>query len=420
MKQKHYKPMLSAFVNHELAKSEQQEIGEHLMQCGDCRTEHDRIKLGAMLAGRLGQTDAPARVWNEIENTLDDKHSPQMTLIPQASYFGYRNLAGYAVAVLLVAGLVSVAYLTLFRPDANRAKNDVATPDQTQREQPPSPDVTVLQVIPPANTELANSNIPLPNTNTDVQMPDIASLPAWQFEAISGTPTVGAASGANRLAVGDFLETDAKSRARITVANIGNVEIQPNSRVKLVGTNPNEHRLSLEHGVLQAQISAPPRLFIVDTPSAVAVDLGCEYTLEVDGAGNSHLTVTKGFVALERGGRESIVPAGAMCITKRGKGLGTPFSADTTDKFRAALERFDFSGGGSRSVQAMLDNRGFYDMISLWHLLSRVQKTDREKIFDALADYVKPPADVTRGGILVLDKKMLAAWRAEVERVWFE
>ena len=413
--------MLSAFVNHELSKSDHQEIAEHLMLCAECRDEHDRIKLGAALAGRMRQADAPVSVWNEIENSIDRKTSPQMTLIPEGTFFGLRNLAGYAVAFLLVGGLVSVAYLMLFRPDPNKTNVAVATPEQIR---PAIPDVANLPVNIQANTEQANSNIAVPaNSNVvtpAIQSPELASRPAWQFETISGSPTVGEASTANRLAVGDFLETDASSSARIEVADIGNVEIQPNSRVKLVGTSAKQHRLSLEHGVLQAQISAPPRLFIVDTPSAVAVDLGCAYKLEVDKAGNSYLHVTSGFVALERGGRESIVPAGAICKTKRGGGLGTPFSADTTETFRAALERFDFSNGGSRAVQTMLDNRNFYDMITLWHLLSRVQKTDRERVFDALAAYVKPPDDITREGILTLDKKMLASWRAEVERAWFE
>jgi hypothetical protein len=58
--------------------------------------------------------------------------------------------------------------------------------------------------------------------------------------------------------------------------------------------------LSLERGALHARIAAPPRLFIVDTPSAMAVDLGCEYKLDVDAAGNSRLHVTSGFVALNR------------------------------------------------------------------------------------------------------------------------
>src|SRR5262249_26007647 len=105
-----------------------------------------------------------------------------------------------------------------------------------------------------------------------------------------------------KLTVGEVLETDANSRARVQVADIGNVEIAPNSRIKLVNTKSTEHRLALEKGELKAKILAPPRLFIVDTPSAVAVDLVWEYTLEVDREGNGKLHVTMGFVALERGG----------------------------------------------------------------------------------------------------------------------
>lgn len=422
MDKRHYKNQLNAFVDRELPKDEQQQIAEHLLQCVDCRAVHDRIKFGASLAGQMRRMDAHASVWNEIESSLDGKRSPQMSLIPQASYFGFRHLAGYAVGLLLVAGLVSAVYLTLFRLDRNEARKDV-TPDLIQDGNPPLPDISL-----PGNSEIiaeqANSDTPATDANNtampSVKTPELASLSSWQVETISGTPKVGEALGADRLAVGDFLETDGASRARITVADIGNVEIAPNSRVKLVGTTAKEHRLSLEIGTLHAKILAAPRLFIVDTPSAVAVDLGCEYKLEVDKAGNSRLHVTSGFVALERGGRESIVPAGAVCITKRGKGLGTPFSAETSPVFRAALERFDFSGGGRRSVQTMLESREFYDMITLWHLLSRVQRSDRDAVFDALAEYVNPPADVTREGILALDKTMLALWRTEVERVWFE
>ncbi len=409
---------MSAFVDRELSKAEQQEIAEHLLLCADCRSEHDRVKLGAAFASQLQRSDAPANVWNAIESSLDNKRSPQMTLIPEAA-LGIRNFAGYAVALVVVTVLVSAAYFTLFRGTREQALQDVS--DLPEKIAQPQPEIAV---VPPANLIQPTANIPPANGNTNTgsnfQITTAASVPAFEFETLSGSPKVGAASTNNRLAVGDYMETDSISKARIEVADIGNVEVQPNSRVKLVGTNPKQHRLSLERGVLEARIIAPPRLFIVDTPSAVAVDLGCAYKLEVDKAGNSYLHVTSGFVALERGGRESIVPAGAMCLTKRGKGLGTPFSAETNERFRAALERFDFSNGGSRAVSEMLENRNFYDMISLWHLLSRVQKADREKIFDALAAYVSPPADVTREGILSLDKTMLTSWRTEVERVWFE
>src|SRR5207248_1979033 len=81
---------------------------------------------------------------------------------------------------------------------------------------------------------------------------------------------------------GAWLETDARSRAKVRVADIGWVDVEPRTRVRLVRASAAEHRLELSRGVLHAAVTAVPRLFVVDTPSAVAVDLGCAYTLEVD------------------------------------------------------------------------------------------------------------------------------------------
>jgi len=236
-------------------------------------------------------------------------------------------------------------------------------------------------------------------------------------ETLAGAPMI--EGGADRIGVGGLLETDARSTARIAVANIGTVDVSPNSRVRLEETGKDEHRLSLERGKLHAKIFAPPRLFVVDTPSAKAVDLGCEYTLDVDKNGDSVLHVTGGWVALERDGRESVVPAGMMCKTRKGRGLGTPFSTEATETFKKALDAFDFSRGGRASIQTIVREAEFYDMFTLWHLLSRVAKEDRGVIFDALAQLVPPPAGVTREGILSLNKKMLQAWKVEVENAWF-
>lgn len=285
--------------------------------------------------------------------------------------------------------------------------------------QPPPNANSNVQTLPRINpVQPQQQNKP----NETVIAQNNSSSASWNVQTISGTPKSGdrAISQNGKLAIGEFLETDANSRARVQVANIGQVEIAPNSRVQLVKTQSTEHRLSLERGVLQAKILAPPRLFIVDTPSAVAVDLGCEYTLEVDEEGNSKLHVTSGYVALERDGRESIVPAGAKCLTKKGKGLGTPFSDDSSVVFQNALARFDFQNGGSKALQTIVDESGFYDSLSLWHLLSRTRGADREKVFDALAKYVKPPSGLTREGVLKLNKKMLDRWWTEIENVWFE
>jgi len=102
----------------------------------------------------------------------------------------------------------------------------------------------------------------------------------------------------------------------------------------------------------------------------------------------------------------------------KGKGLGTPFSSVVSPEFERALRSFDFSGGGSRAVKEMVDRAEYYDIITLWHLLSRVTRNDRPAVYEALAKFVAPPAGVTREGVLSLDNGMLEHWRTSVENAW--
>lgn len=435
MEVKHYNEKLSAFVNHELAHDERQAIGEHLLVCAECRAEHDEIKLGAALARQIKQTDAPENLWHKIENSLDKKEEKAF---PAFAFFSLRGLTAVA-GFLIVCGLISAVYFGFLR----KSSPEIVKSEQTPNVEMPQVTNTTNGIAANQNTNAANQ---IAETNAANQMPSNLNIqpqikdsevqispqivpkkntptqinsPSWNVETLAGMPKIGDSFEREKLSVGEFLETDANSRARVQVANIGNVEIAPNSRVKLVNTKSTEHRLSLEKGELKAKIFAPPRLFIVDTPSAVAVDLGCEYTLEVDEQGNSKLHVTGGFVALENGRRESIVPAGAIALTRKGKGIGTPFADDSAAALQSALYKFDFENGGNEALEKIINEANLYDSLTLWHLLSRVPKAERGKVFNALANFVKPPANVSREGILRLDKKMLDDWWKEVESVWF-
>ncbi len=416
-------------------------VAEHLLLCADCRREHDEIKLGAAFAINLKQSDAPENLWNKIENSLDRKDT-KAVFFPGFAFSDSIAIAAMA-GLVLVGALAAAVYFGFLRSNSPEIVHNektiqtenietlrvVSTPGETPANQTvdinsanqTSANIPLKVKSPPQS---ANSNVKILPKIAPVQpretLPIKTALPSWNVETLAGMPKVGNSFKSEKLSVGEFLETDANSRARVQVADIGNVEIAPNSRVKLVRTNATEHRLALEKGELKAKILAPPRLFIVDTPSAVAVDLGCEYTLEVDKNGNGKLHVTGGFVALEKNGRESIVPAGAIALTKKGKGIGTPFADDSTAEFQAALYKFDFENGGNEALDTIIKEANLYDSLTLWHLLSRVPKTDRGKVFNALANLVEPPANVTVEGVLRLDKKMLDAWWKEVEKVWFE
>jgi hypothetical protein len=213
-----------------------------------------------------------------------------------------------------------------------------------------------------------------------------------------------------RLSVGEMLETGAAGGATLTIAGIGVLEVAPNSRLRLLRPQRNEHRMALEVGMIHARIWAPPRSFVVDTPSAVAVDLGCSYALSVAPDGAGLVQVNTGWVSFARDGRESFIPAGAACQTHPGRGPGTPYREQASPALRRALQEFDFGNGGDGALDTVLSQAVPEDAFTLWHLLTRGTPTQTERVYTALAALVPAPAGVTRDGILRADRKMLDAW----------
>ncbi|RPI28806.1 MAG: hypothetical protein EHM61_03875 [Acidobacteria bacterium] len=243
----------------------------------------------------------------------------------------------------------------------------------------------------------------------------------WTVTGIAGAPTIGRI-GMNRegaIGVGEWIETDGESRAQIEVGNIGQVELQPNSRVRILRAGADEHRMALDRGGINAFILAPPRLFLVETPSALAVDLGCAYELTVDERGNGHLNVTAGWVALEFHGVQSLVPAGAACVSRPGSGPGTPYFLDSAAEFQKALSDVDLGHSLDASLPELLAASRVRDSLSLWHLLPRVARDQRALVWERLTELLPAPPGVTREAVLNLDRPVLDQLKEDLEQFWF-
>ena len=243
----------------------------------------------------------------------------------------------------------------------------------------------------------------------------------WSVQTITGSPVVdgiqagGAKSGAGaRLGIGEWLETDGVSRARISVGEIGRVDVEPNTRLQLVEARGREHRMALTRGTIHARIWAPPRLFFVNTPSATAIDLGCEYTLQVDDSGGGLVRVTSGWVSFEGQGRASFIPEGALGATWPGVGPGTPYYEDAPSGFGEALSILDFAQPDDSRRAAAFDlvvsSARRRDGLTLWHLLTRGTSSERARVYDRLVVLVPPPAGVTRGAVLAGERRALDQW----------
>jgi hypothetical protein len=263
--------------------------------------------------------------------------------------------------------------------------------------------------------------------------PQPAPLRSLDVTSVEGRPTVQSRPIAERGALpeGGWLATDAASRALVDVGGTGRVEVEPGSRLGLLRAEPGDYRLHLSRGTVHAVIWSPPGEFAVTTPTSTAVDLGCIYKMTVEEDGTGFLEVAAGWVGFTWKGRESFIPAGAVCVTRPGLGPGTPHYEDTSPAFRAALATIDVATAPAearaRALTLVLDEARRADVLTLWHLLTRVAAEDRDRVYDRLAAFVPPPAGVTRDGIRNGARPMLDAWWDALDlgtsawwRVWIQ
>lgn len=390
----HVTHQLTAYAHGELPAPEASRVAAHLKACERCRHEFAEITYGIRLAETLTARHAPANLWDNIEAALAAESFKQQETERASQLTTQEDAAPRTSQEKLPRRS------RLFGGHINPF-NDWLRGWQTS--------ALAASLILLVMLGAGGAWFYLRSTRT-----------TWEVARLAGAPLIDAAriNSTGRLGIGEWLETDADSRAQIKVADIGQVEVDPGTRIRLVETRLTEHRLELARGRMHATIYAPPRLFFVDTPSAVAADLGCAYTLEVDDAGRSTLHVTAGWVAFETKDRESMVPAGAACLTQPGIGPGTPFFEDASEKFLDALSKFDFNDGGADALHQVLTEARPRDTLTLWHLLARVEGTERERVYERLAALAPPPASVTRQGIMLLDPAMLYDWKAQMEPTW--
>jgi len=248
------------------------------------------------------------------------------------------------------------------------------------------------------------------------------AVAGWDVFRLAGAPRVErkmiGEEEKGHLAIGQVLETDQQSRARLRAENIGQIEIEPSTRLRVLNMGAGLERIALDRGTIHTYIWAPPGRFVVDTPSAVTVDLGCAYTLQVDDSGAGLVRTSMGWVGFKLNGHESFIPAGAACATRPKIGPGTPYFEDVASEFRAALARFDFEDSTaqprSNDLAIILTAARNRDALTLWHLLSRVREDQRVLVFNRLQEFVPAPAGVTKEGILRLDQPMLDLWWNEL------
>jgi hypothetical protein len=185
---------------------------------------------------------------------------------------------------------------------------------------------------------------------------------------------------------GEVVQTN-RSTVRVHAPSIGSIDVAPHTTLQLVRSSPERYLLDLREGSIHAKTTSAPGIFVVNTPKASAVDLGCEYTLSVKSSGIGTLHVDAGWVGLRYGFMQSLVPANAHATIDGGGNLGPPIFDDAPF-------------GDDASLDTILREARTKDAFTLLNLLSRAASADqRVRIYDRLNALVPAPASITREAV---------------------
>jgi ferric-dicitrate binding protein FerR (iron transport regulator) len=252
----------------------------------------------------------------------------------------------------------------------------------------------------------------------DIPNGPCARAHGFAFSLAAGSMTCGGHRAvAGELPIGQWLETTGDdARASLTIANIGQIAIHGAAKLRIAQMGPTQQRLELASGAISAKVTAPPRLFIVDTPSSSAVDLGCEYELSTDHSVGTTLKVTRGAVSLESKRGALYVPA-TFSVT----GDGLPVYEHATMKVRlsaAAVGNEDLlrpSGDPMRlpvrpNVQALTDAAGPDDRVTLWNAINRTDGNDRAALVAKLEELAPLPDPALHAKVLAGDADAMDIW----------
>ncbi len=264
--------------------------------------------------------------------------------------------------------------------------------------------------LPPASAAVVGTVV-LP-TAASAEEPAPTRL-GFSVARVQGAPKCGgkAIAGKTAWVVGEWVETNAASRAQIRVGRLGVIDVEPNTKLRLLETTTRQHRLELAAGRIHAAADLPGRALVVHAPRVTAVDLGGEWVLSVDEGGVS-LQVQQGWASLEaherdgRAGTVSVVSAGASCRSDRSGIPLLPVRRGADEALATALRRV--ASGDDEAVGDVLTHAAKGDEVTLWHLFSRVSAERRRSVYDALTRIAAGPID--RAAVLGFERAAIDAW----------
>ncbi len=299
---------------------------------------------------------------------------------------------------------------------------------------PPDPDVRDIETrlaplaFDPARRPLA---LPAPARRSRVRLVLAGALAAgvllaaglgyyrWRLEWPAGQPWSVTARPADasqpavsqQLAVGQTLDVAAPLvSAHVDVARLGTIDAAAGTRLTVASTTARRHRLEMTSGTVDVRLWAPPGTVAIHTPAGDVMDLGCIFELTVEGE-LARLSVRTGWVQLNNGYGESLIPAGASSAMTADRRPLVPVYDDAAPDFAEAVRALERADGSAVDPVATITREARpRDVLTVLLLAIREPPDARASLLARAAALAPPPDTVDLAAAAARDNDAIWRW----------
>ena len=240
--------------------------------------------------------------------------------------------------------------------------------------------------------------------------------PQWEVVNLSGSPSI--KGGHKNIVVEkssiledeNFVVTDNTSKALIKIPDIGEVYLNPGSSLK---RNGGDGEISVNYGGIDVVKKEGSESFPVEVFSVLIEDYKPgSYSIKV----NNKATIysTSAYLLITSGERKVYLLPEYMCEVNQNKQVGIPYSLSASEEYINAVNDFSLKENKERLNMILLLSEK-KDALTLFNILTMVDKSSREIVINKLHSIVRIPRDVNPHQVSNLDKGELEKWLKAIE-----
>jgi hypothetical protein len=241
--------------------------------------------------------------------------------------------------------------------------------------------------------------------------------PQWEVVNLSGSPSIKGSlknivvEKSSILENDDILSTNQNSKALIKIPEIGEIYVNQGSSVK---RNEGDAEIIISGGVIDVVKKGGSESLPVRVLSAIIEDYKAgSYSIKVN---NNKATIysASANLLITSGEREVYLLPEYMCEINQNRRVGIPYSSSASEEFINAINDFSLEENKERLNIIILQSEK-KDALTLFNILTMVDKSSREVVINKLHSLVRIPKDVNPHQVANLNKDDLEKWLTAIE-----